>query len=318
MAKDKSITEHLSFNLVPELKRAIQQDLVERTQKGESLTMTDWLQEAVIQKLKLENKDLIEQELFSLPEEWEEIKSLSLSEKQHLYNDEALEQLKKEKGRLAVETGLSGLLGLSAGFFNSIGFGLLALAYRPLFRLTQVSRVIQLMENLNKYDKDTEIKIFPSIPVPRTQPIDLLITFPEKSIIMILSIRSRTKAERRIKYEDSESSLYVRHDNKGLQQWSPCPLAELRNYEKWLTENNNWQRFQLSTSKLKNASIYKVLFLWSPAQLDKDNENFRFIFTNGKITASPLCVPEDDKKMFIVQQKEFDNFITLCLEGIIK
>lgn len=313
--EDKIITEHLSFNLVPELRRLIQKNLDRRIQQGESLTTTDWLQEAVVEKLQKEEPDLLKKEFYTLPEDWKEIKDKRL-EQQHLYNSDALSQLKKEKSKLVVKTGLTGVLGLSAGFFNSVGFGLLALGYRPLSRLTQISRVIQTMENLLTQYSEKEIKIFPSIPISRSQPIDLLIIFPNK-LIMIVSIRCRTKAERRIKYDVSNQSLYFRHDKKGLHQWSPCPLVELREYYQHLNQNQDLlKRVQLSPSDLKKYPIYKTLLLWPPVTFDAESEDFQFIFTNGKIAASPLCVPEEEKT-FIISQKEFYDFLKLCKEGVI-
>lgn len=313
----KWVTEHIGVNVVPELKRAIQKDLDQRARNGEAVTTTDWLHEAIIKKLQEDNPDVLNSELLQLPKEWKDIRHKALLEKQELLsNAEALSQLKREKSRLVIQSGLSGLLGLTTGFLNSLGFGLLSLAYRPLSRLAQVSRVIEVMEILlNQYPAPNEIRIFPSIPIPRSQPIDLLIIFPNQ-LIMIVSIRSRTNVERRIKYEPSDQSLYIRHQKRGLYKWSPCPLAELNKYQRWLKKDDKGERFQLSFEDLNEYPIYKVLLLWSPSIIDQESEDFCSTFTDGELSVDPLCVPQEDKT-FIIEDNQFYNLVKLCRDGII-
>lgn len=301
---------------MPQLKKAIIADLERRATEGESVTITDWLHEAIIKKLEEENPELIrESEFFQVPDEWQKIANERVSGQQYPYNRTALSQLEKEKTQLVIESGFGGALGLTAGLFNTIGFGLLALAYKPLPRLAQVSRVIEIMSTLLDEYPEEEIKIFPSIPVSNTQPIDLLIVFQDQFIV-IVSIRMRTNAERRVKYEPTEQSLSVRHQKKGLYQWYPSPLAELRKYQKWLSEDSNGECFQLTSKDLNRYPIYKVLLLWPPTIIDEESEEFRFIFTDGKISASPLCVPKEEKT-FIMEKAHFFNFLKLCQEKII-
>lgn len=312
----KFITENISFNVVPQLKKAIQADLDKRAQEGESVTTTDWLHEAIIKKLEEDNPELVrESEFFQLPDQWKEIANPGLIDQQYPCNTTALSQLKKEKTQLAIETGLTGVLGMTAGLFNTIGFGLLALAYRPLSRLAQVSRVIEVLENLLNQYSEEEIRVFPSIPVSSTQPIDLLIIFP-KQLLMIVSIRLRTNAEREIKYEPSEQTLYARHQRKGLYKISPSPLAEFKKYQKWLSEDSNFERFQLTSNDLNKYPIHKVLLLWPPTIIDKESKDFRFIFTDGKISANPLCVVQEEKT-FIIEKKKFFDLLKLCKDAII-
>lgn len=315
--EEKLVTEHIGFNVVPEIKKAIQKDLDQRAENGESVTTTDWFHEAIINKLQEDNPDALKSEVLQLPEDWENIRNKELIEKQELlFNADALSQLKTEKSRLVIQSGLTGLLGLTAGLFNSLAFGLLSLAYRPLSRLAQISRVIEVMEILlDQYLDSDDIRIFPSIPIPRSQPIDLLVIFPNQ-LIIIVSIRSRTNAERRIKYEPSDQSLYLRHQKRGLYQWSPCPLAELKKYHRWLNQESKEKRFQISSEKLDRCPVYKILLFWPPTKIDKESEDFRYTFTKDKISVYPLCVPQE-AKTFVIENNEFYNLIKLCKDGII-
>lgn len=225
--------------------------------------------------------------------------------KPRLCNWEALQQLERERERLSQLTAGIGIAGTAAGAIASPGFLLLAAAYRPLIRVTKISRIIEVMRSLLEAFGD-QLQIYPCIDVPGAEPLDLLIIAPEKAYILI-SIRSKSKKEdSKVIYNEANETLYTKHKRRGLRKWLPCPLVELSDYHAWLSKNR--KEFDISANAIRRYPVVKTLVLWKPMEIDRHGEH---LYSNmGETTTLSLS---RKGTALVIEQDEVLNFVKGCL-----
>jgi len=137
------------------------------------------------------------------------------------------------------------------------------------WRATKVIRLIQVIKLLLESFENQGIEVYARIPVEGMNPIDLFIRFPRKTHLFI-SIRS--KGDREVFYNESREILQLRKRGKpGLVTWTPDPLVELADYEKWFTKNR--LLFGMSSKEAIKTPSAKILILWPPttAETHKDH-----------------------------------------------
>lgn len=225
--------------------------------------------------------------------------------KPRLHNWEALQQLERERERLSQLAAGIGIAGTAAGAIASPGFLLLAAAYRPLIRVTKISRIIEVMRSLLEAFGD-QLQIYPCIEVSGAEPIDLLIIAPEKAYLLI-SIRSKSKKEdSKVIYNEANETLYTKHKRRGLRKWLPCPLVELSDYHAWL--NKNRKEFNISANAIRRYPVVKTLVLWKPMEIDRHGEH---LYSNmGETTTLSLS---RKGTALVIEQDEVLNFVKGCL-----
>lgn len=303
-------TDYLGINIDKELKEKLLYHIHELKENGirQDETLTSLVERAIKNQIdqdcqefnisKQENK--IKKEHNSSYEAIiEKIRNQKLIEEKNLTNEEILEQLKKEKRILSIKASSIALLSITAGTFNPFYFGFFASAYKPIHRLSQISRIIELVENLLNFINDREIEIFPCLDFSSDyKPLDLLIKFQNKRLLLV-SIRSKSKTERRVVYQSGK--LYTKHDKKGLREWLPSPLQELNFYEDWITKNQPKlnKKFNLNS----NLDLFKALVLWQPMTLEQHEESF-YKHLNQQVTAF-----KPDEKTFIIHESNFQDLV---------
>jgi len=224
--------------------------------------------------------------------------------KPRLHNWEAMQQLERERERLSQLAAGIGVVGTAAGAIASPGFLILAVAYRPLIRVTKISRIIEVMQSLLEAFGD-QLQIYPCIEVPGAEPIDLLIIAPEKAYLLI-SIRSKSKEEAKVVYNEANETLYTKHKRRGLRKWLPCPLVELSEYHAWL--NKNRREFDISANAIRRYPVIKTLILWKPMEIDRHGEH---LYSNmGETTTLSLS---RKGTALVIEQDEVLNFVKGCL-----
>lgn len=139
-----------------------------------------------------------------------------------------------------------------------------------LNRLQKVTQIVNVMTViLDEFEKQ-DVQVIPRLEVPDQQPIDLFVRFPSKEFL-IVSIRSL--AESKVFYRDDKEALYVRRTkgSRGLKQWMPDPLLELREQESWLRKNR--RDLFGGSSRDSRRPLAKVLVLWTTTKLGEHKED---------------------------------------------
>lgn len=223
-----------------------------------------------------------------------------------LSNWEALKQVEREIDFLSkLASGLS-VAGIVAGsFVTTPGFLLLALAYRPAIQLTKLKRIAIVMRPLLEAFEDTDIQIYPCQSVPGDEPLDLLVIVPEQAYF-IISIRSKSKEEAKVVFNEENETLYTKHKRKGLRKWLPCPLVELSHYQAWLGKNR--KVFGISANAIRRYPVIKVLALWSPMEIEKHND--QLYSKVGELTTLRLS---RKGTALVIRQEEIIDFVKECL-----
>jgi hypothetical protein len=225
--------------------------------------------------------------------------------KPRLCNWKAVQQLEKEREQCEQVVAGIGTLSCAAGVIASPGFLLLAFVYRPLIRLTKITRIIEVMRTLLEVFGD-QIWIYPCIDVPGTEPIDLLIIAPEKAYLLI-SIRSKSKKEdSKVIYNEANETLYTKHKHRGLRKWLPCPLVELSDYHAWL--NKHRREFDISANAIRRYPVIKTLVLWKPMEVDRHGEHLY-----SKMGAATALSLSRKGTALVIEQEEILNFVQGCL-----
>lgn len=219
-------------------------------------------------------------------------------------NWEAYWQLEKDRETLSnVALGI-GTAAIVAGTLVSPGFLLLAAAYRPLIRTSKIVRILEVMLPLMEEFGD-QIQIYPCVEVSGKEPIDLLIIAPERAYL-IISIRSKSKEEAKVIFNEANETLYTKHKRRGLRKWLPCPLVELSDYQAWL--NKNRREFDISANAIRRYPVIKTLVLWKPMEIDNHDE--RLYSKMGETTTLSLS---RKGTALVIEQDEVLNFVRGCL-----
>ena len=182
-----------------------------------------------------------------------------------------------------------------------------AVSKEGLFNVMQVTRTVR--DILNFFDKNRER--YPELAMLADQ-----VTYDKrllKSLEQVLDEEGEVKSSVSKTLKDIRKQIdsKARELDRAFQQ-----AFDHAQRQKWLSEDSNGECFQLTSKDLNRYPIYKMLLLWPPTIIDEESEEFRFIFTDGKISASPLCVPKEEKT-FIMEKAHFFNFLKLCQEKII-
>jgi hypothetical protein len=225
--------------------------------------------------------------------------------KPRLHNWEAVHQLERERERSSQLVAGIGVAGCAVGAIAAPGFLLLAAAYRPLIRVTKLSRIIEVMRLLLEEFGD-QIQIYPCIEVPGAEPLDLLVIAPEQAYLLI-SIRSKSKKEdSKVIFNEANETLYTKHKRRGLRKWLPCPLVELSDYHAWL--NKNRREFDISANAIRRYPVIKALVLWKPMEIDRHGEHL--YSKMGETTTLSLS---RKGTALVIEQDEVLSFIKGCL-----
>jgi hypothetical protein len=217
-----------------------------------------------------------------------------------LHNWEALHQLEKEQESLVLQgTVKSAVAPGTEVFGNSLGFFIFALAYRPLIRLEKLARIIKVMRVLLEEFQDMGILVFPCLPVPEHEPIDLFVIFPEK-IHLLISIRS--KGDCKIVFNEGREILYTKHEKKGLRRWLPCPLVELSGYHSWLGKNR--RTFGISANAIRKYPVIKALILWKPTRLERHREHLY-----NQVAEMPILALSRKGTALVIEEEDVLSFV---------
>lgn len=221
-----------------------------------------------------------------------------------LHGWEALHQLEREKEYLSNVSAGFGAAGIASGaLLGSPGFILLALAYKPLIRVTKLVRIIKVMRLLLEQFEGQRIQIFPCLEVPEHEPLDLYIRFPNSQLLV--SIRSMKDSE--VVYNERTEHLYSKRKKGGLRKWLPCPLVELSDYQAWLYKNR--QQFGLSSKQVQKVPLAKVLLLWNSTMIHSHREHLYTSVGNLQLLAL-----KRKGTTFVIKENDIVNFVKSYLD----
>ncbi|MBS3030806.1 MAG: hypothetical protein HCA25_00810 (plasmid) [Dolichospermum sp. DET50] len=221
------------------------------------------------------------------------------------HNEAALEGLREAKNvDSAVVLAASGSA-IATSTISPAGWLLFGLAYKPLVRVEKIARLEKLTTVLLEEFKSKGIQVFPVIQIEDKNPIDLFIRFPRKTHLFI-SIRSR--GDRKVVYNETREALQIRRKDKhGLKVWTPCPLVELADYEKWLDKNR--ALFGMSSREAQKTPTAKVLVLWPPTKAVTSHKDHLY----AEVGNMKILALRRKGTAFVIQKEEITEFITAWL-----
>lgn len=221
------------------------------------------------------------------------------------HNWKALEQLEWEKDYLFSGSVKFWAAVFAAGVFFPPAWVVMGWIYKPLIRVTKLARIIQVMRPLLEELEGQGIQIFPCLEVPDHEPLDLFVILPEKAYLLI-SIRSKSKSEAKVVYNEANETLYTKHKSKGLRKWLPCPLVELSDYHAWLGKNR--RLFGISANAIRRYPVIKTLVLWKPMQIEHHREH---LYSQvGEMTTLTLS---RKGTALVIEEDEVLDFVKACL-----
>ncbi len=168
----------------------------------------------------------------------------------------------------------------------------------PQQKVGQVLEILSLI--LHQFQREG-VQIIPLLEVPGHQPVDLFVKFPSKEFL-IISMRSLGEAK--VFFRAEKEALYIRRTkgSRGLKQWMPDPLRELREQELWLRKNR--RDLFGGSSRDSRRPLAKVLVLWSPTKLGEHKEDLYDTIGDEKFvtirkSGTTTLVPKEEILEFI-------------------
>jgi hypothetical protein len=222
------------------------------------------------------------------------------------HNEAALKMIREAKDyESAVALTASGSALATGGLVHPVGWLLFAMAYKPLVRVQKLARLEKLTAVLLDEFRSEEIQVFPVLKPEDKNPIDLFVRF-ERKIHLFISIRSI--GDKEIVYNEAREVLQVkRKDKHGLKVWSPCPLLELADYEKWLSKNRDL--FAMSSREATKTPSAKVLVLWPPTKAAIDHNSHLY----SEVGSMKILALRRKGTAFVIQQEEVTEFVKATL-----
>nr|WP_322720904.1 hypothetical protein [Nostoc sp. ChiQUE02]MDZ8233994.1 hypothetical protein [Nostoc sp. ChiQUE02] len=222
------------------------------------------------------------------------------------HNEPALEMLREAKDYASTQALTAGGAALATGgIVHPFGWVLFGLAYKPLVAIQKLARLEKLTAVLLNEFKSKGIQIFPVLKPEDKNPIDLFVRF-ERKIHLFISIRSI--GDKEIVYNEAREVLQIkRKDKHGLKVWSPCPLLELADYEKWLSKNRDL--FAMSSREATKTPSAKVLVLWPPTKAAIDHNSHLY----SEVGSMKILALRRKGTAFIIQQEEVIEFVKATL-----
>jgi hypothetical protein len=219
------------------------------------------------------------------------------------HNHAALAQLKQERDRLSLEAAIQKTEEiLSPPEITAIDFPY-AIVYPANIRITKLTRLIDVMEDILSKFESSGVRIFPTITQPEGNPIDLFVQFPKKAHLLI-SIRSKGNGQ--VVYNPERKALYFKRSEKGRRIWLPCPLTELGDYTMWM--NKNRLIFGMSSKDIRNLPLAKVLTLWEPTSLNRHRQ-----LLDSKVGSVERFAITGKGVAFLIMKEEVTDFIQAYL-----
>lgn len=227
-----------------------------------------------------------------------------------LCNWEAVAQLEQENrllGRdwVVTATALVAVMTAPLAPLTSLGAGVLALPYMKWteWRSAKVYRLLKWMRVLLERFESEEIQIYQRIPIEEENPIDLFIRFPKRAHL-IVSIRSRGDAK--FVYNEVSEEVRVRKKDRTTSRWSPNPLVELADQERWLAKHRFL--FGMTSKEAYKTPTAKVLMLCSPTKIDQHRDELY-----SEVGAlKPLTIRRKGSA-FVISEEELADFVAAWL-----
>jgi len=222
------------------------------------------------------------------------------------HNEAALEMIREAKDyQSTLALAASGAALGTGGIVHPLGWLLFGLAYKPLVVTQKLARLEKLTAVLLDEFKSEGIQVFPVLKIEDKNPIDLFVRF-ERKIHLFISIRSI--GDKEIVYNEAREVLQIkRKDKHGLKVWSPCPLLELADYEKWLSKNRDL--FAMSSREATKTPSAKVLVLWPPTKAAIDHNSHLY----SEVGSMKILALRRKGTAFIIQQEEVIEFVKATL-----